>query len=248
MGRGEAVVRELALRLREGLVSLEDVLLSRKLPRAVLFEFACACAREILLRGAVSHASSLELRQIQGKHPWLGKTETQISLHEASPNSPSDAWLRQVYLSARLIFWGQHEEDDEHLYRDEDEEAEDLANELSDLELKVAARQAVQSRQGVGKHIEEWYAARNAARVRQLHILATLIDAYIQARTRLCEILVLRAKHIQHGLLGGKDVLEARLFSESKAKNNDGHDALDPNSPWLLPEPTPPFQATKGES
>ncbi|MCK6512079.1 hypothetical protein L6R29_19265 [Myxococcota bacterium] len=222
--------------------------MSRKLPRAVLFEFACACAREILLRGAVSHASSLELRQIQGKHPWLGKKETEAPLQGAIPiGHNDDAWLRQVYLSARLIFWGQHEEDEEHLYHDEDAEAEDLASELSDLELKVAARQAVQSRQGVGKHIEEWYAARNAARVRQLHILATLIDAYMQARKRLCELLVLRAKHIQIGLLGGKDALEARLFSESKAKAKDGHDTLDSTPPMLLPEPTPPFQATKGE-
>ncbi len=241
-------MRELALRLREGSVSLEDALFSKKLPRAVLFEFACACAREILLRGAVSHASSMELRQIQGKHPWLGKTEADDLLKKEAISVRVDdsAWLKQVYLSARLIFWGQ-DDDDEHLYQDDDEEAEDLAGELSELELKVAARQAVQSRQGVGKHIEEWYAARNAARVRQLHILATLLDAYMQARKRLCEVLLFRAKHIHEGLLGGKDALEARLFSESSGLTQDGHDAQGPAAPTLLNASTSIPHATKGE-
>lgn len=242
-------MRELALRLREGSVSLEDALFSKKLPRAVLFEFACACAREILLRGAVSHASSIELRQIQGKHPWLGKKEADDLLKKevASVRGDDSAWLKRVYLSARLIFWGE-DEDDEHLYQDDDEEAEDLAGELSELELKVAARQAVQSRQGVGKHIEEWYAARNAARVRQLHILATLIDAYMQARKRLCEVLLLRARHIQEGLSGGKDTLEARLFSESKELTQDEHDTRGPTAPTLLFASTSIPHATKGET
>ena len=106
-------MRELALRLREGTASLEDALFSRTLPRAVLYEFACMCAKEILLRGALSKASILQIQRIHEKHPWLSEEPHQTF-------SERD-WLKQVYLSAKITFWGEEDEED-HLYEDDDEE------------------------------------------------------------------------------------------------------------------------------
>jgi hypothetical protein len=211
--RREKKMRDTALQpiadaLRSGELSLEEILRSKSLPSAILRDFVGACVGEILSRGGFTREAMVRLRRLKEKYPCFKEAQQQENTDEA--------WLKQICIAAQCSFGKLddcEESEEEELYAYIDEDIEILASDISELEAMLAARQAIRSRQGVGRPIEEWYAARSATRIRQLHILATLIDMHQQLRLSFCRLLRWRLQSLQGSLRQRYQMLEEHLFS-----------------------------------